>query len=100
MADQDGNTPGDPGYDASTDQAATDNGDGTFTDGQGNVMDQGGGLIQAAGDGGGGGGGGNAPPITQDTSQTQGGDQFQTITGPSQEFLNAVRNNPSGQTQQ
>ena len=101
MADDQGRTPGDDGYDASSDQAATDNGDGTYTDNQGNVMDQGGGLISAGGGGDvGGGGGSNAPPITQDSPQTQGSDQFQTITGPSQQFLNAVRNNPSGQTQQ
>lgn len=48
MADANGNVPGDPGYDASTDSNNTNNGDGTFTDNQGNVMDQGGGLISAA----------------------------------------------------
>src|SRR5207253_5601187 len=92
-----------------------DNGDGTFTDDQGNVVDQNGDPAQPqdqgqsqdlsqSGTDWSQGGTWQAPsqptPIVQDSSQTQGGDQFQTITGPSQQFLDAVRNNPSGQTQQ
>lgn len=39
MADSQNRVPGDPGYDPSSDSNNTNNGNGTFTDNQGNIMD-------------------------------------------------------------
>ena len=79
MADQNGNTPQDPGYDPTSDadNQAVQSGDNTvYLDSNNNYL----GTVDSGGnwvDGGQSTTSTSTPPVTQDTSQTQGGDQFQ-----------------------